>query len=436
MEHDYTAFNEHSLENFASSDETDSAADFLRDKKNFRPFNHGLTELLQKVNFHGDISSVPQKTAFLAEKLRAIDSSLTTKTIQTWFAGERRPKIEPHSRLSMYEICFALNLNLEQVKWFFHHVYFDRAFNCHNITEAVYFFAFRRKLSFAEANEIVAEIVAADVENTDDDAIYTQLIKDRISSLTTIDELKFFLIQNKKSFTAWNKSALKQINIFLAEIIGNEAVAEPIIHKLKRATAQSRTATVQFNEDAINKCGLLVRHICFQARQSKNSGGKYSAEKIDDAISNRNVFSVDFVLANFLGLLKGIDKKVDVPYVVKNNFPSKKVLSEVLNSNKSAVSKSYDAIRKTLILLHFHCFWYKVELDDAAEYESEDLENLPEIYRDEADLLLEQCGYETLFAGNPYDWIFLCSANARNTQEPENFSYALDFFADLICALT
>ncbi len=38
-----------------------------------------------------------------------------------------------------------------------------------------------------------------------------------------------------------------------------------------------------------------------------------------------------------------------------------------------------------------------------------------DIYCDEANALLADCGYEELFAGNPYDWLFLWSAT---TNEP------------------
>lgn len=437
MKKTYTEFNELSIKNFISSYENELAVNFLCADENFRPFAQGLTELLQKVNFQGAPSNVQEKTEFLIKKLREIDSTLTSKTVAAWFDGKYRPKIEPHSRLKMYEICFALNLNFDQVDWFFHHVYFDRTFNCHSINEVVYFFAFLRNLSYAEANEIIAEIESAPIDNTDsDDEIYTQFIRNRVASIETVDELKSFLIQNKKSFAAWNKTALNRIKMLREEIVGNEAVAKPIIRKLRKTLEQCRAETIEFSEDEINKCGLLVRYICLRARSDKNFGGKYNAVELEESIENANVFSNDFVLKNFLGMLTGINKRINVPYIVKNNFPSKKILSEVLNDGKSNVSKSYDAIRKMLILFHFHNFWYKVKLHDLENLEPEEIENLPEIYRNETDTLLEQCGYEPLYAGNPFDWIFLCSANSQDSDSPENYAYPLDFFAELILNLT
>lgn len=437
MENGYTNFNEQSIKNFALTSESDAAANFLRDKKNFRPFDEGLTEILQKVNFRGDLSNAYEKTAFLMEKLSAINSKITRKTVLSWFNGERRPKIEPSSRPKMYEICFALNLNLEQVQWFFHHVYYDRMFNYHVISEVVYYYAFMKNVSQDAANKIIAEIEAAPTKKiVEGEVVYTQLIKNRVTTFETVDELKEFLIQNKNSFATWNKSALYKIQMLFTEIVGDEKICKDIVQQLKRTVAKNRNSNIFFSEDKINKCGLLLRYICQRAQVDKNSGGKYVANEIDDAISGKNLFSHTFVLDNFLGMLSGIEKAVDVPYILKNNFPAKKILSDVLDENKISVSKSYDAIRKTLILFHFYDFWYKINLGEAKNLEPEEIENLPEIYREEIDATLVQCGYDRLFAGNPYDWLFLCSANSKDPIDSENFSYAIEFFSNIVGDLT
>ena len=433
MKTGYTNFNEQSIKNFDLISESYAAANFLRDKKNFRPFDEGLTELLQKADFRGDLSNVCEKTSFLMEKLSAINSKITRKTVLSWFKGERRPKIEPASRPKMYEICFALNLNLEQVQWFFNHVYYDRMFNCHIISEVVYYYSFMKNLSHDTANKIIEEIEATPAEkNFEGGVVYTQFIKNRVTTFETVAELKEFLIQNKQFFATWNKSALDKIQMLFTEIVGDETNCKEIVQKLKRTVEKNRDSNIFFSEEKINECGLLLRYICRRSRVDKNTGGKYVANEIDDAISGKNIFSHAFVLDNFLGTLSGIEKEIDVPYILKNNFPAKKILSDVLDENKIGVSKSYDAIRKTLILFHFYDFWYKIKLGDVKNLEPEEIENLPEIYREEIDATLVQCGYDRLFAGNPYDWLFLCSANSKDPIDSENFSYAIEFFSHIV----
>ena len=91
-------------------------------------------------------------------------------------------------------------------------------------------------------------------------------------------------------------------------------------------------------------------------------------------------------------------------------------MSDVLSEEKVTVSKSYDSIRKTIILLDFYRFWISVKLGKIYTEFSKD--ELRDIYVDEAADLLYNCGYEELSAVNPYDWLFLSSA-----QSDEPLSY-------------
>lgn len=90
-------------------------------------------------------------------------------------------------------------------------------------------------------------------------------------------------------------------------------------------------------------------------------------------------------------------------------------MSDILSEDKISVSKSYDSIRKMIILLNFYHFWVNVKLKTNDMEFSDDA--LPKIYLDEANTCLSQCGYEELDAVNPYDWIFLCSARSQSPLE-------------------
>ena len=89
------------------------------------------------------------------------------------------------------------------------------------------------------------------------------------------------------------------------------------------------------------------------------------------------------------------------------------MFSDVLDENKIHISQSYDAIRKTCILLKFFDFWYRVKLQQSESYD-EIRDNLPNVFREEIDYELKSCGYQPLFAGNPYDWIYLCSSHSSD----------------------
>ena len=414
MKGTYTIFIENSVKDTELVSDDVDAVDFLKKPENFRPFNLGLLELLQRTLPEGTIKNDTEAFEYLIKALRAIDSDINPKTIRSWFSGKHRPKIEPRSRRKMYEICFALELSFADVQWFFHHVYFDRTFNCHNAAEVVFYFAFKHGLGYFDACKIIAEINAApeeEIPSETDGQVYTQLVKNRVSEFKTIDELKKFLIQNKKNFHSWNKTALNYIRKFFGEIIGSEEVSRPIVQKIKRLVETRRSDEIELNAE-INQFGLLMQEILFDARNKENPR-KYSVEKIIDRIGGKNIFSRTFVLDNLLSTFTGLEKKSDVPYVVKNNFPSKKILSDVLDLTKATTSESYDAIRKTLVLFNFYIFWCRIKLDD----EPLEREALSEVYTDEITSLLEECGYEPLYAGNPYDWLFLYSVNQEEPLE-------------------
>lgn len=421
MRKNYTIFNEQSISDFPFIDEDAEAAEFLKSPESFRPFDQGLTELLEKKQFTGDLYSPYEKADHLITRLRAIRSDINSETVYSWFTGRHRPRIEPGSRIRMYEICFALQLTLPETVWFFHHVYYDRCFNCHTIEEAVYYFSFLHGLSYTEALDIISTVQSADSGQTAAEAPgpdYTRLVQNRISQLQTIQELQAFLLNSLPAFRMWNYSALGSIRTLLSEITGAKA-SKPAIDHLKRTLARhvQSDSDAQRNlscENDIRQCGLLLQELWQDALQQ---GSTSAAEYVLEAISGKNTFKYTFVLDRLLSTVTGMSRYPDVPYVVRNHFPSKKVLSDVLNEAKVTVSRSYDAIRKTLVLLDFYVFWVRVKLG-ITEIDNFSPEELAQIYRDEADARLYGCGYEPLYAGNPYDWIFLCAAQ---NEEPLAF---------------
>lgn len=424
MSIDYTNFNSQSMSGYSSVDDDLDAIDFLKDSSNFRPFNKGLKEIIIKKGFKGNPDDNSATSRYLISRLGEINSDINKETVYSWFSGKHRPKIEAGSRKRIYEICFALNLSFEETVWFFHHVYFDRCFNCHNIEEAVYYYSFLNGVTYQEATSIIDTINNAPYqeETVADKTInnYTQFIQERISGFKSVDELQEFLIDNKANFNSWNGSAITVIKKLLLEITGGEsskAVVDTLKRNLKNKLNSNkelkRLDEINISEENFDKCGLLIKEILLDAKTATVSASEYVLE----AISGRNVSKNSFVLDCLLSTVTGIPKNADIPYVVKNNFPSKKILSDVLDESKVTISKSYDSIRKTIVLFDFYVFWVRVKLGltDISEYTTKDLF---EIYKDEADTRLYECGYEPLYAGNPYDWIFLCSA--RN-EDPLTF---------------
>lgn len=97
------------------------------------------------------------------------------------------------------------------------------------------------------------------------------------------------------------------------EIVGDEVISKPIIQKLKRIvkknldetiiddeTERNLDKTFFFNESEINRCGLLIRYICFNGRAEKNIGGKYIAGEIFDASTKKRIVFSEGGVSDFV----------------------------------------------------------------------------------------------------------------------------------------
>ena len=417
----YTEFNESSVKRFDFySDDEETTFDFLTNPNSFRSFDFGLIELYRRIGYNGDLNNRYLMANDLKAKLKSIGVEFEKDTIHDWFLGIHRPQIKASSRPRMYAICFALNLSLTDTIWFFHHVYYDRAFNCHTIDEAVYYFAFKNNLSYAQAQEIIATVKSADSINTLDVASpsynYTHFIQDTISEFNSTEELIEFLIRNKSFFYTWNKTALEDLESLISELLGTEQTKREIdelkkLLKKSKKAIEENTCEIDLFIEHYEESGLLIKELFYDA-QHASPKKKTQLDTFLGALHGKvDILARTFILDRILGSKTGLDNNMkSIPYIVKNNFPSKMVMSRVLTEDKISIAENYDAIRKLLVLLDFYAFWAKVKLElvDTAQFTHE---QLTEAYIAEANNRLFHCGYEPLYAGNPYDWIFLCSAN-------------------------
>jgi ABC-type multidrug transport system permease subunit len=244
MKSDYTLYNQSSIQNYSSIDNVDQAVEYLKDPTHFRSFGQGLTELLQKKNAPVDFSDNAEMADYLFSKLKDIGSTISRATVMSWFTGNHRPKVEAGSRPKIYELCFAMQLTYEETVWFFQHVYYDRAFNCHNIREAVYYYSFLHQLSYQKAQEIIQKIDAAPVTlpvSDDIDTYYTSYVQNTIAAMESADELIDFLIANKADFCHWNKSALHTLHDLISQLIGSKE-SDDAVNEL-RTTLYAKGAT-------------------------------------------------------------------------------------------------------------------------------------------------------------------------------------------------
>ncbi len=365
------------------------ALEYLNNPANFRTFSQGLTELITTYGYQENPCDLEAKTRFVLDKLSLTGTSISKSTVKDWFLDKRRPSLASNSRTLMFCLCFALSASLADVRWFFHHVYFDRCFNCHTIEEAVYYYCFSNRLSYAHAKSLLEAInsyPALPICHTASH-VFTTDIRNRLDECTNDQQLLDFFRENKAIFAEWNKSALSCIDYYVTAIQGKPA---------DKAVIEARRAGKTILPSECEDCGLVIQEYLF---------GR--SDHMLDYIRGKSITSIDFMLNRMIKTNSGISKNTVIPAIVKANFPSKRTFSDILN--KSGTSTSYDSIRKCLILLKFYHFWASLLLKPAlAEYD------LFDVFQEETDALLTSCGYDELYPGNPYDWLFLWASTTEH----------------------
>lgn len=412
----FTQFNnnsiyEHSLE--------EDAIDYLKNPDKFRAFDKGLIEILQKKDLANSNLSKTEISKSLYNKMRQIGSDITFDTVSSWVNGSRRPKIDSGSRKRIYELCFAIDLSLEETVWFFNHTYYDRAFNCHVLQEAVFYFSFKNGLKYQDALEIIDRIDKTQLEISEQNAPsnFTHFIQKSIDSINDSDELVHFLVHNinNSSNTFWNKSAYTELKHLIEQLLPNDE-GKKEIERIKRTVKRKNSIDItkpngNRNEwlNSHEEFGLVMQEFFYELNDID------SFELIEGKNIKSNTFLLDRIfdmnLENLYKDSSSTKPKIKLPYIVINNFPSKKIMSDLLSEEKIIKSNSYDSIRKLIILLFFYYFWCRIKIRNIqSSFETPH----SDIFEDEINYILYNCGYENIFAGNPYDWLFLCSSQAKD----------------------
>lgn len=400
-----------------AEDTSASASAYLLDASHFRPFHEGLREFFVRTGFATATTPLEQTADVLYARLQDLAVPIKKETITAWLTGPQRPKIDERSRSRMYALCFALQAAPADVYWFFHHVYYDRAFNCHTIAGAAYYYTLTHGLPYATARHIIEAVADFPVRGTPAPLYYTQSIRTNLDALRHPQDVTTFLCRHKASFTAWNRTSQEYIQGLLQEIVGNEATDRPRWETVKEqmrsvlAARERGIPALTPHYPDLPHLGLLLRD-GFHVDQQLHCE---SAEKtfLQERIRQQNVFKIPYVLTEILGTAAGLQAYKTLPYVIRNNFPSKKVLQDVIAPTKAKTATAYDAIRKVLVLLYFYAYWarLRVQAADVTAYGNADY---TAIFEDELNTLLSTCGYEELFAGHPYDWLFLSAAQAED----------------------
>ena len=208
-----------------------------------------------------------------------------------------------------------------------------------------------------------------------------------------------FLTYNKDNFSSWNHTAYIEIKNRVNELLPSDEGKKEIDNIKRTIKRNNNIYSITKDLSSKKEWGLLMQEFFS------------NISSIDDLqdISGLPVKSQKFIIRRILSFNSKATKidTVSIPYIVKNNFPSIKTLSDLLAFEKIRNSKSYDAIRKLIILLNFYIFWVRIDLGYVEDIKEFSHEELYDTFVEELNYTLHRCGYGPLYPGNPYDWLFM-----------------------------
>lgn len=366
-----------------SPDDDDYEERLLEVACSFRSFDEALTRFICENGFEGSADNTDEKLVFLKTKFKAAGVPVP-REINEWFTDGKTIKRE-----TAFQLCFAFGLNVEQTNEFFSKVYLERSFDCHSIREAVYYYCMRNGLSYGKAVELIGRLPEQTKSkvDTDKEVLYTGTIVEFINSVKDESELIEFIEQHIGQFGYNNVTAKEHIQHLWNEIYCYDGLAY--------------------------KEGLILEKSFTYIRQEGNSDDDYLTVP-------QKRSSVWKLLAQILGLDRRqaeefktnrsikplLENNILLPPLAEASFPDRDGIEKIIRGQHV----SHERIRKLLILLEFYTYWAKriVERNDIGFIADKDA---PARCVDQINSYLLEAGYSELYAGNPYDWIFLWAVN-------------------------
>lgn len=374
----------------------------------FRGFDEALTAFIADHGFVGDLTDIKAKAEFLREKFKSANVK-PPRDFKEWFVPNKK-----FSRKTAYQICFAFGLGVDETNDFFRCVQFERGFDCHTINEVVYYFCMKNGLSYTEAQEIIERIPVPKKAKAlpNREILYTGTIIEYINGIDDKENLIQYIKDNINDFQYNNATAIKYIQELWDDISKADGLAA------NEGTIMDRTYN-RF-EDKHKK------HITdTRSKEVVDEEVRYQEQKVkpEDYVVAGSDASTWIIFSQILGLRNyqenEYSSKCDrsltsvlsenklLPIKADYCFPSRQSIDKLM---RGELVGDDEIIRKMLIFLVFYTYWAKLIVSKNDAFYSAKVSDT-ERCLDTINARLLDAGYPELYAGNPYDWLFMWSLN-------------------------
>lgn len=347
-------------------DDYSALLDFLN-SSNFRSFGDGLEAIIQK-KMPADFSGTARE--YLEKCCQETGISVaSSSTRRNWFNGSPRPKKGNKSREDMFALAFALRLNIAETQELFHKIYLDRAYDKRNYRELIFYHCLKKGDTYEHAKKLIAMVSFSDERQ--DVTMYTSVIAKETESLVDDMELLAYISSHSHNFNLDNVAA---------------------VHAYQRLWEQARL-TVDVELGFPKRSSTAIQRV----REDMDSK---KVTNLRDKDINSAAFDYETITGQSISIYKASGtkplsfKNAYLPKEIKTNFPA----SPALDKNPSS-----EQLRKMIVLLFSYTFWYQIQ--------AKRLEDYFDMYIDQLDALLDEIGYPPMYAGNPFDWLFMICSN-------------------------
>ncbi len=355
--------------------EYDAEGELPRIIASFRGHADALSHFLDANGYAGE-DTPSAKAAYLRQKFsEAGIESAKARNAMKWLT-------EPNcfERETGFRIAFALGLSVEGTDGLFRTVMLDRSFDCHTLREAIYYYCIYNGKNYSAAERLIA--ASPNPERgpvpQGNNVLYTRSIINFLRSCPDEETLLQYFRDNLPQFGYNQVKAKEYIQQLWQQISAPNGLAELERKKLPVSVKPSSTGSYSTWDLYLQILGLDLDDV------------KY----ID---KDRTI----------------LDNKTFMHRFAADNFPTRQSIEKILRG----VSTEHDLIRKTLILLVFYQFWIKTALALGGNSSYMAGENDKERCLSELDLYLLDAGFPELYAGNPYDWIFIWAARRESPMQ-------------------
>lgn len=324
------------------------------------------------------------------------------KSVKNWLSGT---PVNPAYRTNLYNLCLALELNLEETIEFFLKNYLTIPFNYKDRIDAIYFYGISNQLNYHTIKEMIIEFGDDDNQITKSDE-KTEMIGGNIAEIDDLEIFKEYLKQHTYSKKDQYNTAVKEINDLIIENARYAEIERCLKPELKKAREDKEgnlgTVSSLFRnsdkDNNINIAGLL--YIIY----GYDNQDRYSSHKAK------------------------ISKCESLPKAFRENFPNDIEISRIIRKEASP-----DVYRKAIIIMKFYNYFCSnlimsiygtdqvsdklkkiMSIQEYRERDSEEIEKDLDDFYIETSNTLAKCGFVQMYARNPFDWLILYCAKSTD----------------------